>query len=137
MKPRYLLDTNIVSYILKGVPSGIRQRVDEKPSETLAISAITAAELHYWIAKRPSQSRIRFHIEDFLLRVPTLPWDAEVAAIHGELKARLLEIGRPLAELDMQIAAHALALNLILVTHDAAFKQVPDLQIEDWATATH
>jgi tRNA(fMet)-specific endonuclease VapC len=131
MKPLYLLDTNIVSYVLKGVPSGIRTRVDSKPSESLAISAITAAELRYWIARRPGQSQIRFHIEDFLLRVPTLPWDA--AAAHGELKARLFAAGRPLAELDMQIAAHALALNSVLVTHDAAFKQVPGLRIEDWA----
>jgi tRNA(fMet)-specific endonuclease VapC len=110
VKPFYLLDTNIVSYVLKGTPLSIRARFEQEPSESIAISAITAAELHYWIAKRPGQTRLRFHIEDFLTRIPILPWDALVAAVHGELKSRLFAIGRPLAELDMQIAAHALAL---------------------------
>ena len=128
----YLLDTNIVSYVLKGIPPIVRTRVDRQITGSLAISAITAAELRYWIAKRPVLSRTRFHVEDFLIRVPTLPWDAEVAAVHGKLKADLFSAGRPLAELDMQIAAHAIALKAVLVTHDAAFRQVPNLQVEDW-----
>lgn len=132
MKPLYLLDTDIVSYILKGTLPGIRARVDEKPSGSVVISAITAAELRYWLAKRPGPPRIRFHIEDFFLRIPTLPWDAHVAATHGELKARLFEMGRPLSELDMQIAAHAIALDAILVTHDKAFSQIAGLRTEDW-----
>ncbi len=135
MKPLYLLDTNIVSYVLKATPLSIRARFEEKPSDSIAISAITAAELRYWIAKRPAQTRLRFHIEDFLSRVPTLPWDASAAAVHGELKAALFAMGRPLAELDMQIAAHALALDSTLVTHDAAFRQVPNLRTKDWASS--
>jgi tRNA(fMet)-specific endonuclease VapC len=134
VKPLYLLDTNIVSYVLKGTPRSIRERFEEETADSIAISAITAAELRYWIAKRPAQTRLRLHIEDFLIRVPTLSWDASVAAVHGELKATLFAMGRPLAELDMQIAAHALALDSTLVTHDAAFRHVPNLRTEDWAT---
>jgi tRNA(fMet)-specific endonuclease VapC len=128
----YMLDTNIVSYALRGKPPEIQQRFESAAAHSLVVSAITAAELRYWAEKRPGQSRFTAQIEAFLERVPTLPWDATVAAVHGKLKARLFRLGRPLAELDMQIAAHALAGDCILVTHDAAFLQVPDLQTEDW-----
>lgn len=132
MTPLYMLDTNIVSYVVKANPPIVGTRVAQHSSDSLIISAITAAELRYWIAKRPLPSRTRFHIEDFLARVPTLPWDANVAAVHGELKASLFTAGRPLAELDRQIAAHALALQAVLVSHDGVFRQVPNLKVEDW-----
>ena len=132
----YLLDTNIVSYLIKAKPPELVARFSGAAADTVAISAITAAELRFWIFRRPGQSRIRIHVEDFLLRVPTLPWDASAAAAHGQLKTHLFEIGRPLSELDMQIAAHALALNCTLVTHDAAFRHVPELRIEDWTIAS-
>ncbi len=132
MTPLYLLDTNVVSSVLKGIPPEIRARVDGQPTDTLAISAITAAELRYGVAKRPGQTRIGFHIEDFLLRVPTLSWDAGCAAVYGRLKNHLLRSGLPLSELDLQIASHALSLGAVLVSHDRAFHQVPGLSIEDW-----
>jgi tRNA(fMet)-specific endonuclease VapC len=132
MSALYLLDTNIVSYVLKGIHPGLRGRVDSKNPTSLAISAVTAAELRFWLARRQGLSRISFHIEDFLRRVPTLPWDASAATAYGALKATLFSAGRPLAELDLQIASHALALDAILVTHDAAFAHVPNLRTEDW-----
>jgi tRNA(fMet)-specific endonuclease VapC len=130
--PLYLLDTNIVSYLLKRTPGGVRDHMEQKPPDSIAISAVTAAELRFWSARRTDQPRFRVHIEDLLLRVPTLPWDASAAAAYGQMKAELFRIGRPLAELDLQIAAHAFALNLTLVTHDAAFRNVPGLRLEDW-----
>ena len=133
---QYMLDTNIVSYALRGRPIEIQQRFESARADSLVISAITAAELRFWSEKRPGQSRFTAQIEAFLERVPTLPWDATVAAVHGKLKARLFHAGRPLAELDMQIAAHALAGDFILVTHDAAFQKVPDLRTEDWVAST-
>ena len=134
---RYMLDTNIVSYALRGKPAEIQERFESAEADSLVISAITAAELRYWAEKRPGQSRFTAQIEAFLERVPTLPWDAAVAAVHGKLKAQLFRMGRPLAELDMQIAAHALAGDFVLVTHDAAFLQVPDLRTEDWVSSLH
>ena len=82
MSALYLLDTNIVSYVLKGTHPGLRGRVDSKTSASMAISAVTAAELRYWLARRQGSTRISFHIEDFLRRVPTLPWDASAAALY-------------------------------------------------------
>lgn len=132
MTPRYLLDTNTVSYFVKGTYPALRANVTAKPLHLLALSAITEAELRYWIANRPQEARLRVLIDDFILRVPALPWDAAAAHIYGELKADLKRLGRPIAELDLLIAAHALAIKATLISHDHVFRQIPHLRTEDW-----
>ena len=129
---RWMLDTNAVSDLLR-TQGRMLQRASEHPMASLCMSVITEAELRYGLAKRPEALRLHEAVRQLLLRVQPLPWDSSVAAVYGPLRARLQAQGRPLSQLDQQIAAHALAVGAVLVTCDQDFAQVPDLQLEDWS----
>lgn len=132
MPPTYLLDTNIVSYLVRGDYPAVRRRITSTPLESLAVSAVTEAELRFWVISRPGSSRIRLGVEDFLVRVPSLAWDSAVTQTYAVTREGLLRMGRVLSTEDLMIAAHALALGLTLVTHDHAFSLVDGLKTEDW-----
>jgi tRNA(fMet)-specific endonuclease VapC len=132
MAPVYLLDTNIVSYFVRGNYPAVRKHVVRTPPEYLAVSAVTEAELHFWVLCRPGSMRTRMGVEDFLLRVPSLPWDSLAAASYAVSRDQLKRKGRVLSTTDLMIAAHALSLGLTLVTHDSAFSFVDGLKTEDW-----
>ena len=128
---RYLLDTNTVSQFVRGHPA-VDRHVAQVPMASLAISAITAGELAYGLAKRPDAVRLHGAVREFLLRVDVLPWDREVAEQYGIARAALQRDGTTLAPLDLLIAAHAMSVGTILVTNDRAFSQVAGLTVEDW-----
>jgi tRNA(fMet)-specific endonuclease VapC len=129
-----MLDTNTVSYIIKDKSPAARARLKAVNSQNVGISCITEGELIYGLAKAGSERRRRA-IDWFLASLTIYPWGREAAAAYGVLRAKQERIGKLLEPLDMQIAAHAVALDAILVTHDKAFQQVTDLPgIEDWAT---
>ena len=131
MPSRYLLDTNTVSYIIKGtVP--VRDRLIRIPMADVTISVITEAELLFGVARRPEATRLKIAVEEFLLRVDVLPWDSEAARQYAQARASLERRGTTLGNLDLMIAAHALAAQAVLVTNDRAFGRVKQLQIEDW-----
>ena len=127
-----MLDTNTVSDLLRAQPA-VLQRVSERPMASLCISVITEAELRYGLAKRPAAARLHEAVRQLLLRVDALPWTSAVAQVYGDLRSELERAGRPLAALDLQIAAHALAIGAALVTRDQAFSQVPGLAVENWS----
>lgn len=130
---RYLLDTNIVSHIIKGDIPSVRQRLVSVPMEHVAISAITQAELHYGLAKRGHPAGLSTRVREFLVRVETLPWTTDVAEVYGDLRAACEAAGNPLAPMDMLIAAHAKAVGAVLVTRDRAFGLAAvGLTLEDW-----
>ena len=131
MTRRVLLDTNIVGHVLKGHP-GVARRLVATPMALLCISAVTAGELQFGLAKRPQARRLRAAVEAFLLRVDVLPWSRATAVHYGALRAELTRAGKPLAPLDMLIAAQALEADAILVTNNAAFAQARGLRLEDW-----
>ena len=135
METRYLLDTNIASYIIKGNSQTLDRRLVNMPMAKLAISAVTEGELRYGAARFPSNARIHSVIEEFMLRVTVLPWDSGSAQQYGALRAALERKGKPMGNLDTMIAAHALALHLTLVTNDHAFARIKKLKIEDWTKA--
>ena len=128
---RYLLDTNTVSYLIKGHPI-VSQRIVNVPIAALCISVITEAELHFGLAKRPEATRLHIVVEEFLKRVDVLPWDSAIAKNYGTIRANLERQGKTLAPLDMLITAHALSADAVLITNDKAFNQVGGLTIEDW-----
>ena len=130
--PLYLLDTNTVSYSIKGGYLGLWSKLQRVPPGQLAVSAITEGELRFWNFLRPQEARTRIHVDEFLSRVPSMPWDSSVTRTYAQLRGDCKLSGRTLAELDMLIAAHALALQAILVTHDRAFSQIVGLRTEDW-----
>jgi tRNA(fMet)-specific endonuclease VapC len=133
MPVRYLLDTNTARYVIKGNFPRVRERLMKTPMAEVGISVITEAELRFGVARKPAAVRLKTAIEEFLLRVETLPWDSEAAQQYGQIRAALERVGQPMGNLDMMIAAHALAAQVVLVTHDHVFRRVKQLKIEDWS----
>jgi tRNA(fMet)-specific endonuclease VapC len=131
MTTLYLLDTNTVSHLIKRHPKATK-RLLAVPMHSICISAITAGELAFGLAKRPEAVALKAAVDEFLRRVDVLPWDASVAQTYGALRAHLQSKGTPLSALDTQIAAHAMHVNATLVSSDRAFLQVDGLEIEDW-----
>ena len=132
MSVRYLLDTDIASYIINDRSPKLREKLGEVPMSDLGVSVITEAELRFGLARKPDVSHLAFIIEDFLSRVETLPWDSNAAKTYANLRADLEREGKLLGSMDMMIAAHALATGRVLVTHDQGFRRVRKLRIEDW-----
>jgi len=130
---RYLLDTNTVSYILKGNVPRVRERLVKVPMAQVAISVITEAELRFGVARRPEATRLKIAVEEFLLRVVVLPWNSEAAKRYAQIRAALESAGEPMGNLDMMIAAQALAAGVVLVTSDQVFRRVKGLKTEDWS----
>jgi tRNA(fMet)-specific endonuclease VapC len=128
---RFLLDTNTVSYYLRGVPATVKHVQGQKPS-ALAISAITAMELAYGTEKRQSAT-LTAAVQGFLSGVQVLPFDQDAARRAGVVRAALERIGVALTLADSQIAGHAMALDLTLISTDAAFKRVRGLTVKDWS----
>jgi len=127
----YLLDTNTVSYLIKRHPQ-VTQHLLAVPMHSICISAITAGELAFGLAKRPEVVALKAAVNEFLRRVEVLPWDATVAQTYGALRAQMQSKGTPLAALDMQITAHAVHVNATLVTSDHAFLHIDQLLVENW-----
>lgn len=128
---RYMLDTNIIAHLFKNHPNVVN-RVSKSPMTSLYISAITEGEILFGLAKRPEAKKLHTLVHELLLRVDTLLWDNSVTKIYGTLRANLENTGNLLAPLDLLIAAHALATDIVLVTNDQAFYRIPNLTIEDW-----
>lgn len=131
MTALYLLDTNTVSHLIKRHPQ-VTQRLLAVPMHQVCISAITAGELAFGLAKRPQALALKAAVDEFLRRVEVLPWDEAVAQTYGTLRAQLQSQGTPLAALDMQIAAHALHLKATLVSSDKAFLNLGQLTVDTW-----
>ncbi|MBJ7262209.1 MAG: type II toxin-antitoxin system VapC family toxin [Burkholderiaceae bacterium] len=128
---QYMLDTNMVSHLIKAHPDVARHMV-AVPMASLCISAITQGELLFGLAKRPEAKRLHIAVREFLRRIDVLPWDSAIAERYGTVRAYMEEQGRILAPLDLLIATHALSVGAVLVTNDRAFGQVNDLHLQDW-----
>ena len=132
MAVRYLLDTNTVSYLIKGNFPRVREHLLRTAMSEVAISAVTEAELRFGVERRPEARELKLAVDEFLLRIELQPWDSEAAKQYATLRATLERDGRSMGNLDMMIAAQALAQKLILVTHDQVFSRVKKLRVEDW-----
>ena len=132
---RYLLDTNIVSYAIKSQYLALRLRYKEElRKDTVCISAVTRAELRSGQARMQSDDRRVKAIDDILIDTPTFEWTTRAADVYGKIDSDLIKIGRQIGIADTMIAAHAIAENLILVTHNVRhFERIEGLKIEDWA----
>jgi tRNA(fMet)-specific endonuclease VapC len=128
----YLLDTNIVSDVAHNPSGPVARKLSEINPDSVVSSVIVAAEIWFGIENNPS-FRSRTRTESFLKTVQILEMGPEVAPIYGRIRVELKRIGRTLGANDMLIAAHALALEAVLVTDDyKAFAQVPGLNVENW-----
>lgn len=132
---RYLLDTNVLSEILKKRPdAGVVARLEAIPADDLATSAICVMELRFGAARHPDGRRLWSRIVDELLpRMEILPVDGRVGARAGDLLASLEASGRRIGVEDVLIAATALVHELGVATRNLRhFERIPDLAVESW-----
>lgn len=130
---KYMLDTNICIYVIKNKPQHVVQRLKEHLPQGLCISVITLAELEHGVAKSTYPAKNRMALMQFLSILEVLPFDDLAAVEYGDICATLQKQGTPIGSMDMLIAAHARAANLILVTNNGReFDRVSGLCIENW-----
>lgn len=135
MAPTYLLDTNTVSYLLRGASKPLSERIAATRREDVAVSIMTAMELRFGLAKNPGATRTKAAVQAFLATVPIANLPDEIAPIYGEVRADLERRGVPIGPLDTIIAAHAVALDCTLVTSNTKeLRRVPRLRCEDWTS---
>lgn len=128
----YLLDTNIVIYVIKRRPVEVLG-VFNANATRMAISVITLAELMHGAEKSSKPAQNLAVVEDFCSRLSVLPYTEKAAQHYGQIRTALEKKGEPIGVNDLHIAAHARSEGLILVTNnEKEFSKVPSLQIENW-----
>ncbi|WP_322995845.1 type II toxin-antitoxin system tRNA(fMet)-specific endonuclease VapC [Castellaniella sp.] len=132
---RYLLDTNIVIYVLKQRPIEVLACFNANATR-MAISTITLAELLHGAEKSNRVSENLSVIEDFCSRLAILPYSTKAAQHYGAIRSALEKQGQTIGVNDLHIAGHARSEGLILVTNNTSeFARVPALEIENWAVS--
>lgn len=130
----YMLDTNICIYVMKNRPEKVLERFRKELDNGICISSITLAELEYGMKHSSNPAKNEQSLLKFLLPLSILPFGLAAASAYGEIRAYLQRRGTPIGSLDMLIAGHARAEDLILVTNNIReFERVPDLKLENWA----
>ncbi len=129
---RFLLDTNILSDLVRRPRGQIRDRIKDVGEQNVCTSIVVAAELRYGAAKRGS-SRLTMQLEAVLDVIDVLALEQPADAVYGELRARLERVGQSIGANDLLIAAHALALGHTVVTdNEREFSRIDDLRVDNW-----
>lgn len=129
---RYLLDTNILSNIVREPAGPVVRRLADVGEAAVCTSIIVAAELRFGARKRGSE-RLSLQLNRILDMLDILPFDEPADAAYADLRARLEAAGTPIGANDMLIAAHALALGYTIVTdNEREFARVGGLKVENW-----
>lgn len=127
-----MLDTDTCIAILNR-DARVRPHLEKHTPSQLRMSAVTLAELRFGVARSKNGKRAASNLRVLLSRVAALPFDGAATNRYGEIRAHLEARGTPIGPLDTLIAAHAVALRRILVTHNTReFRRVPGLDVEDW-----
>lgn len=133
MALKYLLDTDTFSEMVKGINPSITKRIERLRTGDAGLSVITRGEVMFGLQIKSVKLLAKQRIDRLLRAIDTLPLTTEVANHYGELRAHLRRLGTPIGPNDLWIAAHARALNLILVTNNTGeFSRVPKMKIENW-----
>ena len=129
---QYLLDTDIVSALVKKPAGPLADRFARLDPDSFCTSIVVAAELRYGACRKDS-AKLTQQVEAVLEGIDILPIETPVDRHYGEIRAALARIGQPIGQNDLFIAAHARALDLILVTGNVGeFSRVPGLRVENW-----
>jgi tRNA(fMet)-specific endonuclease VapC len=127
----FMLDTDISSYIIKRRPSSLVEKF-EKHGETLCISVITAAELRLG-AEKAARPKLTELVEAYLDRLAILDWTNEATRHYARIRSLLERSGKPIGNVDLLIASHALSLEMTVVTNNLKhFSNVPDFKVDVW-----
>ena len=128
----YLLDTNILSDLIRHPDGLVARRVEQVGQKEILTSIIVAAELRYGCAKKGS-AKLLERVQGLLETIPVLSLDMPTDAQYGLIRAELEAAGQPIGMNDLLIASHALALGLTLVTDNTSeFSRVRGLKVENW-----
>ncbi len=129
---RFLLDTNIVSDLVRHPHGRIATRIAEVGETRVCTSIIVAAELRSAAARKASP-QLEGQLESVLRALEVVPLESPADVVYGALRARLEEIGHPIGANDLLVAAHALALRCTLVTdNERDFSRIKALPVENW-----
>jgi tRNA(fMet)-specific endonuclease VapC len=132
---RYLLDTNILSDLVRNPGGRVTKRLAVVGEAVVCTSLVVACELRYGAAKKGSV-QLAERIDQLLASLEVLPLDKDADRHYAEIRAHLSRTGQMIGSNDLLIAAHALALDLILVTDNVdEYARVPGLSVEDWLIA--
>ncbi len=130
---RYLLDTDICSYIMKRSHPALLERIRSLPIADQALSVVTAAELLYGVKLSTKQKQAREAFNAFVRHLEVMEWPAEAAEHYADIRADLKRRGEMIGANDLLIAAHARSLKAILVTNNVReFGRVKGLKVENW-----
>lgn len=133
--PRYLLDTNILSDLIRNPGGAVARRIAQLPAEeraSLCTSIVVAAELRFGAARKNS-ARLSERVEAILAAVEVLPLGAGADVSYAGLRAKLERDGLPVGGNDLLIGAHALCAGCVLVTdNESEFRRMPGLRVENW-----
>jgi tRNA(fMet)-specific endonuclease VapC len=131
---KYLLDTNICIYIINEKPKQILRKFERYPVHEFGISSITHAELQYGIEKSNNKNTNQDALDEFLLPLTILPFhDKSLVTYYGKIRTSLESKGKTIGPLDMLIAAHALSLDLTIISNNIKeFSRIPNLKCENW-----
>ncbi len=128
----YLLDTNILSHLVRQPQGPVAERIAAVGEASVSTSVIVACELRYGAAKRGSR-RLTRQVEAILGAITIRPIESDVERVYASIRVALEKKGTPIGAHDMLIAAHARAIDAVCVTdHTAEFERVPSLRIENW-----
>lgn len=129
-----MLDTNVVSALMRNPRGKIAERINEVGPDAIAVSIVVAAELRYGCSKKGSAA-LTERVETILGSVDVIAFDRLADAEYGDIRSALETSGIPIRPNDLLIAAHARALGAVLVTANTGeFERVPGLQIENWVS---
>ncbi|MGB3695284.1 MAG: type II toxin-antitoxin system VapC family toxin [Spirulinaceae cyanobacterium] len=130
----YLLDTNICIYLIKQKPPQVLARFSNLAISDIGISSITVAELEYGVCKSIQQQKNRNALRQFLISLEIVEFDQAAATIDGLIRSDLESRGLVIGAMDMLIAAHALSLEVTLVSNNVReFSRIANLSLENWA----
>ena len=130
---KVLLDTNTCIYLIQRRPQEVRERFERYAVGEVGLSSITVSELQYGVEKSRRVEQNRAALMQFLLPLVIADFDYEAAVVYGRVRAELERLGTPMGPLDTLIAAHALSLDVTLVTNnEREFSRVSDLRVENW-----
>jgi tRNA(fMet)-specific endonuclease VapC len=134
LAPLHLLDTDTASYIIKRRSPAIEAKLAEIPPDRVCVSAVTQAELMYGLKRLPPSHRLHVGVSLFLRLVRVLAWDADAADWYAEIRHQLTTAGRPIGDMDMLIAAHAISIGAVLVTNNTGhFERIAaPLALANW-----
>ena len=132
MSPRYLLDTDTVSDVVRRPQGVVATRIGAEGERSICTSIVVAAELRFGAAKRGSE-RLSAQLEAVLSALQILPLEEPADRRYGELRRELEQRGESIGPNDMLIAAHALSVGLAVVSGNLReFSRVPGLKVENW-----